>query len=224
MNPLALFGAIGLSFSLTGCVVYEQSHAHESRDRDRYEERDYQPDVRITWGVGNYYYDPYLNLYVSYGFPSSYWLDGFYFRYSGDSWMRAAHWHGPWVTVGPRFLPRRIQTFRHDYARYPKRYPNNIRLDSYREDRSHNHAANERAHSSEARRNRSDENSQHDDHRYRSEDRSSHSEHQRHTEDKRQEKHQRRDHSAKQKKTQKKSSTERRNPRETSNEAIRAKD
>jgi len=133
MKALTIIGVIGLSTALTGCVVYEQGHAHERPYNDRYEEPDYQSEVRMTWGIGNYYYDPYLDLYVSYGFPSSYWLDGFYFRYTGDMWLRSAHWHGPWVTVTPYYLPRRINTFRDYYTRYPKRYPNKIRLDAYRD-------------------------------------------------------------------------------------------
>lgn len=129
MKAILAIGAISLSSILTGCVVYD-SEAHQ----EHYQRPEIQTHIRANWGVGSYYYDPYLDMYVSYAFPSSYWLDGFYFRYSGDIWYRASAWNGPWLVVSAGYLPQRIHSFRHHYARYPSRYPHKIRLEQYRQD------------------------------------------------------------------------------------------
>lgn len=112
MKRLILSAIMCCHALLSGCAVYDvQAHG------------DYETDVRVTWGVDNYYYDPYYGVHVSFGFPSSYWIDGYYYHFSGSHWMRAHRWDGPWLTVAPKFVPRRVHGYRGHVQRYPERYP-----------------------------------------------------------------------------------------------------
>lgn len=112
MKRLLLTAILSCNALLSGCAIYDvQAHG------------DYDAEVRMTWGVDNYYFDPYYGVYVSFGFPSSYWIDGYYYHFSGSHWMRAHRWNGPWLTVAPKFVPRSVHGYRGHLERYPERYP-----------------------------------------------------------------------------------------------------
>lgn len=114
MKKLTIILTLIAAASISGCAVYDvEAHG-------RY---DYDADVRISWGVGNYYYDPAYGVYVSFGYPSSYWADGYYYYFSGSHWMRSNHWHGPWLTVAPKFVPTRVHGYRSHVYSHPERYP-----------------------------------------------------------------------------------------------------
>ncbi len=139
MKRLALILTLGLTATLSGCAVYEVE-AHGRTDFDA--------DVRVSWGTGNYYYDSYYGVYVSYGYPGSYWMDGYYYYFSGSHWMRANHWHGPWLTVAPRFVPTRVHGYRSHVYRHADRYPRvklspKMRYDRY-SDRHDGHLSRDR--------------------------------------------------------------------------------
>jgi hypothetical protein len=112
MKKLIFLLVVMSSLGMSGCVVYD-ADAHAN----------YDVDVRASWGVGNYYYDPHFGVYVSYGYPSSYWVNGYYYYFSGSHWMRANHWHGPWLTVAPKFVPSRVHGYRTQVHAHPERYP-----------------------------------------------------------------------------------------------------
>lgn len=112
MKRLALIVMLSVNALLSGCAIYDvQAHG------------DYDAEVRMSWGVDNYYYDPFYGVYVSFGYPSSYWIDGYYYYFSGSHWMRANQWHGPWLTIAPSFVPRTVHGYRSHVHRYPDRYP-----------------------------------------------------------------------------------------------------
>ena len=112
MKKLMFLLVMMSSLGMSGCVVYD-ADAHAN----------YDVDVRASWGVGNYYYDPHFGVYVSFGYPSSYWADGYYYHFSGSHWMRSNHWHGPWLTVAPKFVPTRVHGYRTRVYAHPERYP-----------------------------------------------------------------------------------------------------
>jgi hypothetical protein len=55
-------------------------------------------------------FDPAHQSYQVRGQPGTYWLDGSYFRASGQRWESSPHLDGPWQPCGTADLPAGLRT------------------------------------------------------------------------------------------------------------------
>jgi len=117
MKRLILLLMLTLSGILSGCAIYDVE-AHGRFDNHAR----YSADLNLSWGEGNYYYDPFYGVYLSYSHPGSYWSGGYYYYFSGNHWMRSNHWHGPWLSVAPRAIPSSVHSFRSYVHAHPQRF------------------------------------------------------------------------------------------------------
>jgi hypothetical protein len=114
---LAIALATSLGLPLTGCVVLDAPHGYHNYAgppahapahgyRKKHQGRDLV-------------FDSDLGVYVVVGLSDLWFLDGSYFRISGDHWEISAGTSGPWRVAAVRSVPGRLYAKRHPHGAPP---------------------------------------------------------------------------------------------------------
>jgi hypothetical protein len=121
-SVLLLIALVGSS----GCVS-GYAGSHYGYDRPVYGSAYDHGDYRHVYNTG-------LGVYTVVGYPSVYFHDGWYWRYSGSHWQRCARpYGGTWSHIAPHYVPRKLHAhydrghYRADARRDQRREPKTIR-------------------------------------------------------------------------------------------------
>ena len=120
MSPrpvLAIALAISLGLPLAGCVVLDASHGYH----DAGGPPPHAPahGYRRNHQGHDLVFDADLGVYAVVGLSSVWFLDGTYFRISGDHWEMSVGLGGPWRVAGARAVPGRLYAKRHPHGGPP---------------------------------------------------------------------------------------------------------
>jgi hypothetical protein len=121
-SVLLLIALVGSS----GCVS-GYAGSHYGYDRPVYGSAYDHGDYRHVYNTG-------LGVYTVVGYPSVYFHDGWYWRYSGSHWQRCARpYGGTWSHIAPHYVPRKLHAhydrghYRADARRDQRHEPKTIR-------------------------------------------------------------------------------------------------
>ena len=114
---LAIALATSLAVPLAGCVVIDAPHGHHSYGGPP----PHAPahGYRRNHKGHDLVFDSDLGVYVVVGLANVWFLDGSYFRISGDRWEISAGTRGPWRVAAVSSVPGRLYAKRHPHGAPP---------------------------------------------------------------------------------------------------------
>src|SRR5262245_64926295 len=114
---LAIALATSLAFPLAGCIAVEAPHGYHSAGGPP----PHAPahGYRRNHQDRNLVYDSDLGVYAVVGLSNVWFLDGSYFRISGDRWEMSVGAGGPWRVATVSAVPSRLYAKRHPHGAPP---------------------------------------------------------------------------------------------------------
>jgi len=114
---LAIVLAAALAFPVTGCVVLDASrgYSYASGPPPHAPAHGY----RRNHQGHDLVFDSDLGVYLVVGLANVWFLDGAYFRISGDHWEMSAGTRGPWRVAAASTVPARLYAKRHPHGAPP---------------------------------------------------------------------------------------------------------
>ncbi|WPP47426.1 hypothetical protein [Pseudomonas sp. AN-1] len=131
MRRCAVGILMALILPLTACTVVEGDYGYDDYPRygDYPRHGGYYPPPRH----GHWRWDDDLRVYVSTGYPRTYYHDHTYYRWNDNHWSSGRQFNGPWRVIEHRHVPPRLGQRYHSQPRYDNRHYDNRRHD-YRGD------------------------------------------------------------------------------------------
>lgn len=131
MRRCAVGILMALILPLTACTVVEGDYGYDDYPRygDYPRHGGYYPPPRD----GRWRWDDDLRVYVSTGYPRTYYHDHTYYRWNDNHWSSGRQFNGPWRVIEHRHVPPRLGQRYHSQPRYDNRHYDNRRYD-YRRD------------------------------------------------------------------------------------------
>ncbi|THG87265.1 hypothetical protein E5198_00090 [Pseudomonas sp. A-1] len=118
---------MALILPLTACTVVEGDYGYDDYPRygDYPRHGGYYPPPRD----GRWRWDDDLRVYVSTGYPRTYYHDHTYYRWNDNHWSSGRQFNGPWRVIEHRHVPPRLGQRYHSQPRYDNRHYDNRRHD-----------------------------------------------------------------------------------------------
>lgn len=127
MRRCAVGILMALILPLTACTVVEGDYGYDDYPRygDYPRHGGYYPPPRD----GRWRWDDDLRVYVSTGYPRTYYHDHTYYRWNDNHWSSGRQFNGPWRVIEHRHVPPRLGQRYHSQPRYDNRHYDNRRHD-----------------------------------------------------------------------------------------------
>ncbi|WP_201487211.1 hypothetical protein [Pseudomonas sp. OF001] len=119
---------MALILPLTACTVVEGDYGYDDYPRygDYPRHGGYYPPPRD----GRWRWDDDLRVYVSTGYPRTYYHDHTYYRWNDNHWSSGRQFNGPWRVIEHRHVPPRLGQRYHSQPRYDNRHYDNRHYDN----------------------------------------------------------------------------------------------